>query len=110
MKYSSAASFGSRTGWANGWPLGLTLHVIWSAGIASLVFLMLLTLAIGLGALVGLVCSWCGIGLRSGRLSFVAWIAVTAVLALIASLYVYKEAHTSALEMWPNGYPNKTAE
>src|SRR5437868_5264589 len=93
-------------GWANDWPGSLSIYVVWSAGMTGWISLILLTLAVAVGGPVGLVCSWRGLGQRWGRPIFVAWIAVMAIVTLLASWPMYQDIHRSALEMWPDGYPN----
>ncbi len=44
--------FAFAPGWANGWPGGLTVHEVWSAGMTAVVFLMLFATAGGVGAAV----------------------------------------------------------
>ena len=91
-------------GWANGWP-GLSIYEVWSAAMASFLFVMMMTAAVGLGAAVGSLCAWCGIGLRHGRLAYTAWLIGAAVLTTLTSLSFYESARAATLEMWPNGYP-----
>jgi hypothetical protein len=96
-------------GWANGWPFGLTIHVVWSVGMALLLFLVLVTTAAGLGAAVGWVGSQHVVGLRHGRKVYVAWLFLAAAAALALALETYQRTHATTLRMWPNGYPNKRA-
>ena len=42
-------------GWANDWPLGLTIYSVWSTGMSVMCFLLLMTAAIAMGAIVGAV-------------------------------------------------------
>ena len=39
-------------GWANGWPGGLTIYLVWSAWLTVTLFVMLMTCGIGVGALI----------------------------------------------------------
>jgi hypothetical protein len=43
-------------GWANGWPFGLSFHTVASIGAIAYILLELTTAAIGVGAIVGLIC------------------------------------------------------
>jgi hypothetical protein len=96
-------------GWANQWPFGLSINVVWSGGMAILASLILMTLASGLGAVVGLVFSWRGAGLRYGRPVYCAWIICAAIATLFTYVHVYRDLHATTLKMWPNGYPNRKA-
>jgi len=100
--------FAFNPGWANGWPFGLTIHSVWSAGMSFLLFLILMTAAAGIGAIVGATYSCFGVGFRHGRAVYVGWLVCCCVLALAASLWAFREIYASTLEMWPNGYPSRT--
>jgi hypothetical protein len=94
-------------GWANGWPSGLTIHAVWSAGMTLIIFVLLMGIAVGLGGFVGLACSLRGKAPRYAVSSYVVWLFLAAALNLILCVRVYQEIHAAALEMWPNGYPNR---
>jgi hypothetical protein len=96
--------FAFNPGWANGWPLGLTIYSVWPAGMSFVFFLLLLTTAVGMGAVIGAACSYFGVDQRRGRSIFVVWLACSFVLAFLASLWAFREIQASTLEMWPNGY------
>jgi hypothetical protein len=96
-------------GWANGWPGGLSIYVVWSAWMTTWILLILLTLAIGVAAYAGLFISRRGLGRHWGRRLFAAWIAMAVILTLLACRPLYREIHTSTLQMWPNGYPDPGA-
>jgi len=91
-------------GWANGWPLGLSIHHVWPAGMSVLLFLLLMMAAATVGAVVGAVCSRWGVGLRRGRAIYAGWLVGSGVVALVASFWAFRVNHAAALEMWPNGY------
>jgi hypothetical protein len=91
-------------GWANGWPGGLSIHTVWSGGMAALLFLMLLTLAVGAGAVIGSLCTTSERVPRRGLLLYAAWLAAGAALALMLSCWAFKAIYASTLAMWPNGY------
>jgi hypothetical protein len=38
-------------GWANGWPSGMPIDVVWSIGLSVIFLVLLMTVAIGVGAL-----------------------------------------------------------
>jgi|GEM_PF-5584778 len=91
-------------GWANGWPFGLTIHMVWPAGMSLLFFLLAMTAAVDLGAIVGATCSRNGVGLHRGRAAFITWLIGSGVVAMFASVWILKVISAQALEEWPNGY------
>ncbi len=97
-------SLGFNPGWANGWPLGLTINSIWSVSMSVLFFLLLMTAAVGLGAIIGAACSHYSVGLRHGGAVYTTWLVCACFLALLASHLAFREVYASTLEMWPNGY------
>jgi hypothetical protein len=90
-------------GWANGWPFGLTIYSVWSAGMSVLYFLLLMTGGVGLGALVCAGWSYFG-GPRSSKVVYAGWLVCCCVLATLLSLRTFGEIYASTLKMWPNGY------
>jgi hypothetical protein len=96
-------------GWANGWPFGLTIHTVWSGGMAFLFSAVLLTMAVCTGAAVGFFCSHRGIGLRHGKPVFAFWIVLIAALAIPIGLWNCRDFYEDTLEMWPKGYPSNPA-
>ncbi len=96
--------FAFNPGWANAWPFGFTIYNVWSTGMSIVFFLLLVTAAVGTGAVTGAVCSHFGVGLRHGRAVFAGWLVCSCVLALMASIWAFREIYASTLEMWPNGY------
>jgi hypothetical protein len=61
LGYELMAGFalGFAPGRANGWPGGLSIHRVWSAGMTTLFFVIQMTAGVGLGALIGLrLCRW----------------------------------------------------
>jgi hypothetical protein len=91
-------------GWANGWPFGLTIHVVWSSGMTVLLFLLTVTLAVAIGAAVGLCCSWFKAGRRESRRAFALWLVGATATAFAISYLAYGVIFASTWEMWPNGY------
>jgi hypothetical protein len=93
-------------GWANGWPGGLTIYQVWSTGMTIAVFVILATLGIALGSLLGfLLCIVAG-GRLPVRILLWIWVATWSALSALVCVWVYREIYASALAMWPNGYPN----
>ncbi len=88
-------------GWANGWPGGLRIHTVWSTGMAGLLFLLTLTLAVGVGAAVGYLCIRFEVGHRWGHRVFAAWLIAATVLAFAMSYVAFAKIYASTLEMWP---------
>lgn len=93
-------------GWANGWP-GLSMHAVWSAGMSFVLATFLITVAIGVGGVVGLTLGLRGIGLRYGLIAYSAWLLSAGTLIWFIGMSVYRDMYTDALQMWPNGYPGK---
>ncbi|MFO0956299.1 MAG: hypothetical protein U0800_02400 [Isosphaeraceae bacterium] len=91
-------------GWANGWPGGLSVHTVWAAGMSLLLGLVLMTIAVGVGAAVAAACSRRGLERRGLLLAFLAWLLLAAALAWPATSWAYGRIHASAVEMWPGGY------
>lgn len=108
VAFACEASFGFALwfapGWANGWPLGLTIHTVWSTGMVVLLFLLSLTSAVSVGAAIGSVCARSEVGRRWDRPVFAAWLAVVAVAAFVLAYRAFPLIYSTTLEMWPNGY------
>jgi hypothetical protein len=92
-------------GWANGWPGGLTIYQVWSTWLTLTVFMFLMTLGVGVGALVGLLCCIVPRGRRHAGTVFRAWIVIWAILSVVTCMWASRGIYASTLEMWPNGYP-----
>lgn len=91
-------------GWANGWPFRLTIHPVWSTGMSVLLFLLLVTAGVGIGAVACAGCQRFGIGPRRARVLYMIWLACSAILAALASHWAFGVIHASTREMWPDGY------
>lgn len=89
-------------GWANGWPGGLRIHLVWPAGMAVVVTAMFLTAAAGAGAALMATTqpppSWPP-GRQAVCLGCLIGFAGTLVWFLLFGYFRF-----AALEMWPNGY------
>jgi hypothetical protein len=96
-------------GWANGWPGGFTIYVVWPAFMTAVFAVMGMTVGIGIGAFVGLLLGAALGEPRTQRL-FLIWVVTWALLVAIGSPWVYREIYGSTLEMWPNGYPGGAGE
>ncbi len=96
--------FAFSPGWANGWPGGLTIHRVWSAGMTISLFVMMMTVGTGAGATITyLLCLLPPARRRSASL-FRAWLILWTGLTALVCTMAYRDAYASALEMWPNGY------
>jgi hypothetical protein len=88
-------------GWANGWPFGLSRHVVWSSGLALATFAILMTVAAGVGA------AGCGLLLGSQEKAaitwgmFAAWLLVWMVPAALLCWVIGQELHAAAVQIWP---------
>jgi hypothetical protein len=95
---------GFAPGWANGWPGGLTIYRVWSAGMTTILFAILVTGAIGIGALVGILLGRTATPRRYAGMAFGIWLCACISLAVPTCYWFYCETYASALEMWPAGY------
>lgn len=91
-------------GWANGWPFGLTIHAVWSGGMAAFGCLMLMTLAAGIGAAICSRLVRYHAELRLVWLVYRAWLLVCAIATAILGIVMYRTLFVETLRMWPNGY------
>ena len=91
-------------GWANGWPGGLSIYRVWSTWLSITIFVMLMTIGLGAGSVIGLL-AWLFPPVRrqTGKV-LAAWMVIWAVLCVATCLSAYKEIYASTLDMWPNGY------
>jgi hypothetical protein len=91
-------------GWANGWPGGLTISQVWPAGMTTILYIILITGAIVLGASLSFLLSRLEIARPYTGIVFLAWLVVGAILAVPACISFYQWIHAWALEVWPDGY------
>ena len=97
-------------GWANGWPFGIPMTLVWPAGMALVCFTFLMSLAVLWGAIYRGTADRNEAELRKGGRAFRLWIAIAAGLALMPSLGTFGCCRSAALEAFPNGYPNRTVK
>ena len=91
-------------GWANGWP-GLTIYQIWSSWLSVTLFLMLMTVGVGVGSLVSLLANaFPGVRRHTGSV-FGVLMVMWSILSVAICSFAFREIYASTLEMWPNGYP-----
>lgn len=91
-------------GWANEWPFGLSIYSVWSAGTSVLYFLLQMTSAVWLGAIIGAAGVWSDVGVRNGKKIFAYFLVVFVILAALRSWITFPEIYSTAIRMWPNGY------
>lgn len=91
-------------GWANEWPLGLTIYLVFSAGMSCLFFVLLVTFALMLGALAGVAFSRRETDFRRVKAGIIAWILCSCAMAILAGVWAFTKIYDSALREWPKGY------
>ena len=95
----------SSPGWANGWPGGLTIYAVWSTWLTVTLFLMLMTVGVGVGSLVSLLANvFPGVRRHTGTV-FGILMVVWSIISVGTCSFAFREIYASTLEMWPNGYP-----
>ncbi len=97
-------ALGFAPGWANGWPGGLSIYRVWSAGMTFVLFVIEVTVGLGLGALISLLLCRYLKGCRYAWLIFGIWLWVCTALAMLNCMHFYRMTYASTLKMWPNGY------
>jgi hypothetical protein len=98
-------ALGFAPGWANGWPGGHSIYRVWSAGMTVILFMIQMTVGVGLGALIGLLLSRSSAGRRFAGLVFSFWLLTCTALTVLTCSWAYCGIYDSTLAMWPNGYP-----
>jgi hypothetical protein len=97
--------FAFSPGWANGWPCGLTIHRVWSAGMTAYLFVLMITVGMGAGATITSLLRLLPPVRRRSESFFRAWLMLWTALTAVACTMAYRDAYASTLEMWPDGYP-----
>jgi hypothetical protein len=97
-------ALGFAPGWANGWPGGLSIYRVWSAGMTAILFVIEVTVGVGLGALIGLLMCQFPAGRRHAWLIFGVWLVACTAVAVLNCSRFYRDVYASTLQMWPNGY------
>ncbi len=90
-------------GWANGWP-GLTIYQVWSTWLTITLFIMLMTIGVAVGCLIGILAGIFPVTRRCSGSVFGIWMVFWAILSVTTSFWAYRGIYASTLEMWPNGY------
>lgn len=89
-------------GWANRWPGGPSIHLVWPAGLTAVAGAMLLTAAAGVGAVLAAAYQRRA-GRPPGRRALLAWLAASVAGTVVAVAYLFAVLRADALAMWPNG-------
>ncbi|MDB5342428.1 MAG: hypothetical protein JWP89_805 [Schlesneria sp.] len=92
-------------GWANGWPFGITIHVVFSTVMSVLSFLILMTASSFVGSLIASCFAAIGVGDRHLRPAFILLIICCTAPAAILAQMCFMEIYASTFKMWPDGYP-----
>ena len=92
-------------GWANGWPGGLTIYQVWSTWLTITLFVMSMTIGVGVGCLVSLLACIFPVTRRCAGYVFGTWMVLWAIPSAATGFWAYSQIYASTLEMWPNGYP-----
>lgn len=92
-------------GWANGWPGGLSMSRVWSAGMTAYLFAIILTIGLAVGGMFGLLLSRFKASRQRAAAVFWVWLACWAGLAALFCAWAYGEIYSSTLEAWRTGYP-----
>ena len=90
-------------GWANGWPLGLSFQTVLSVGITGYYLLLLMTAAVGVGAIVGLICILLRVEEKYESLVYrrLLWFAL---LFLCLGAFIFLCVYVSVWKAFPDGY------
>jgi hypothetical protein len=70
-----------------------------------ILFAMLMTTGVGMGALVSLVLYDNRTARRAGQVP-VTWVAIWALIVAVGCSLAYRKLYASTLEIWPHGYPD----
>jgi hypothetical protein len=92
-------------GWANGWPGGLTMARVWSAGMTLGLFAWLTAAGVGFGALIALAVGRFTTVRKVQDVAFVAWLLFWLSFAVVACALFYAATYAGTLKMWAGGYP-----
>ena len=90
-------------GWANGLPFGLSFQTALSVGMAVQILIMLMTAAVGFGAIAALVCTLLGVGWERVGRDYRIWFWFVVGFSLLSAA-VYWYCHAWVWKAFPNGY------
>jgi hypothetical protein len=90
-------------GWANGWPFGWRFQTILSVGMTGYLSLQLLTAAVGVGAIVGLICTGLRVEQEYASLIYRRWLWI-AVIFLCLAAFIFWRVFVWNWEAFPDGY------
>jgi hypothetical protein len=91
-------------GWANDPLFGPNFHVVLATAMTGWVSLLLMTAAVGAGAIVGFLCALLGVGQRHGRRVYRGWLWFAAVVILLLSIWRFRSFYAQVWEWFPDGY------
>jgi hypothetical protein len=92
-------------GWANGWPGGLTIYAVWSAGMTAYLFVMMMTAGTAVGATVTFLVCLSSVDRRRVVYGFCVWQGIWTGLTIVTCTMAYRYIYALTLKEWPNGYP-----
>lgn len=93
---------GFAPGWANGWPGGLSIRVVWPAGMTTIAAAMLMTTLVALGAALAVGYQYLSRKPPS-RWAVWVWLAASVVGTAVAAPYLFAFLRAEALVLWPAG-------
>ncbi len=85
-------------GWANGWPW--PRRVVWSTGVAVSLFMVLMTCAVGAGAVYAII-RYYGRSAGRTRRTFAVWIASCAAVGTLVCVLTGQVLYSRAVGLWP---------
>jgi hypothetical protein len=103
VEYIAGAFLFFTAGWANGWPLELTFQTVLSVGITGYVLLLVMTAAVGVGAIMALICIFLRIEEHLERLVYrrLLWFVL---LFLCLAACVFWRVYVWVWDAFPEGY------
>ncbi|MFI5456808.1 MAG: hypothetical protein ACHRXM_15280 [Isosphaerales bacterium] len=90
-------------GWANGWPSGWSFQTVLSVGMTGYILLQLMTAAVGVGAIVGLICIFLRVEEEYESLVYRRWLWF-AVVFLCLGACIFWRVYVWVWEAFPDGY------
>ena len=90
-------------GWANGWPFGIRFQTVLTIGTTGYSLLMLVTAAVSVGAIVGLICTVLRIRWQHLGRGYRPWLWFASIF-LCVSVVIFWLVYLSVWENFPDGY------
>jgi hypothetical protein len=91
-------------GWANGWPLGLSFQLVLSVVMTGYMSLMLMTAAIGVGAIIGYLAASAGVREARQWQLYRRWLCFAASVIVCLGIIVFFGLYAWARTEFPDGY------